>query len=85
MTSFEKIRKVCGKQDEKVYGLRQFPQRKTRRFAGFVRDMTPAGCGLDFEGILSPQSPAITARNYWICNSVIGRQHGRLYRNPHGE
>ena len=38
-------------------------QRKLRRFAGFVHDVTPAGCGLDFEGISSPQSTAITARN----------------------
>ena len=37
-------------------------QRKLRRFAGLMYDMTPAGCGLDFEGISSPQSPAITAR-----------------------
>ena len=34
----------------------------------------PAGCGLDFEGILSPQSPAITERNYRTCNGVIGGQ-----------
>ena len=37
-------------------------QRKLRRFAGFAYDVTPAGCGLDFEGISSPQSTAITAR-----------------------
>ena len=37
-------------------------QRKTRRFAGFTDEVMPAGCGLDFEGILSPQSPVITAR-----------------------
>ena len=41
---------------------------------GFAYDVTPAGCGLDFEGISSPQSPAITARNYRTCNGVIGRQ-----------
>ena len=28
----------------------------------FADDVTPADCGLDFEGILSPQSPAITGR-----------------------
>ena len=33
-----------------------------RRFVGFVHDVMPAGCGLDFEGILSPQSTAITER-----------------------
>ena len=33
----------------------------------------PAGCGLDFEGISSPQSPAITERNYRTCNGVVGR------------
>ena len=37
-------------------------QRITRRFVGFVDDVTPADCGLDFEGISSPQSPAITGR-----------------------
>ena len=37
-------------------------QRKLRRFAGFAYDMMPAGCGLDFEGISSPQSTAITAK-----------------------
>ena len=37
-------------------------QQKLRRFAGFAYDMTPAGCGLDFEGISSPQSTAITGR-----------------------
>ena len=36
--------------------------KKTRRFAGFMHDVTPAGCGLDFEGISSPQSIAITER-----------------------
>ena len=30
-----------------------------RRFLGFAYDVTPAGCGLDFEGISSPQSTAI--------------------------
>ena len=37
-------------------------QQKLRRFIGFTHDMMPAGCGLDFEGISSPQSTAITAR-----------------------
>ena len=37
-------------------------QRITRRLAGLADDMTPADCGLDFEGISSPQSPAITGR-----------------------
>ena len=37
-------------------------QQKLRRFAGFAYDVMPAGCGLDFEGILSPQSTAITER-----------------------
>ena len=37
-------------------------QRIMRRFAGFVEDVMPADCGLDFEGISSPQSPAITGR-----------------------
>ena len=42
--------------------------------------MTPAGCGLDFEGISSPQSPAITARNYRTCNGVVGRQAQMIAR-----
>ena len=33
-----------------------------RRLAGFAHEVTPADCGLDFEGISSPQSPAITGR-----------------------
>ena len=36
--------------------------KKTRRFVGFAHDVTPAGCGLDFEGISSPQRTAITER-----------------------
>ena len=45
-------------------------QRKLRRFTGFAYDVMPAGCGLDFEGISSPQSTAITAR--LTCNGVVG-------------
>ena len=37
-------------------------QWKLRRFEGFTHEVMPAGCGLDFEGISSPQSTAITAR-----------------------
>ena len=33
----------------------------------------PADCGLDFEGISSPQSPAIT-ENHRTCNGVVGGQ-----------
>ena len=36
--------------------------------------MTPADCGLDFEGISSPQSPAITGRMNRSCKGVIGGQ-----------
>ena len=36
--------------------------------------MAPADCGLDFEGILSPQSPVITARKYRTCKGVVGGQ-----------
>ena len=56
-------------------------QRKLKRFTGFAHDVTPAGCGLDFEGISSPQSTAITERKYQICNGVIGGQYRRLYSN----
>ena len=38
-------------------------QRSLRTFSKFAHDVMPAGCGLDFEGISSPQSTAITARN----------------------
>ena len=48
-------------------------QRLTRRFAGFADNVMPADCGLDFEGISSPQSPAITENNR-ICNGVVGGQ-----------
>ena len=37
-------------------------QRRLRTFSKLAHDVTPADCGLDFEGISSPQSPAITAR-----------------------
>ena len=56
-----------------------------RRFAIFTDEVTPAGCSLDFEDISSPQSPVITARMYQTRNGVVGGQHGRLYRNLHGE
>ena len=45
-----------------------------RRLAGFADEVMPAGCGLDFEGISSPQSPVITARMYQSCKGVIGGQ-----------
>ena len=89
MTSFEKIRKIRGYQDEKcwleVKKLKDGVRLSEKQFAGFADEVTPAGCGLDFEGISSPQSPVITTRMYRTHNSVIGRQNGRLYRNPHGE
>ena len=91
MTSLEKIREICGKQNEncqfkvKTLKRRCTAQQKMRRFAGLVDEVMPAGCGLDFEGISSPQSPVITARMYRNRNGVVGRQHGRLYRNLHGE
>ena len=37
-------------------------QRRMRRISEIAHDMTPADCSLDFEGISSPQSSAITAR-----------------------
>ena len=60
-------------------------QRKLKRFVGFTHDMMPGGCGLDFEGISSPQSTAITERKYRTCNGVFGGQYRQLHRNPHGE
>ena len=61
MTSYEKIREIRGNKTNSLR-FRQFPQQKTRRLVGFADDVTPADCGLDFEGISSPQSPAIAAR-----------------------
>ena len=63
----------------------QEKQRRLRRISEIAEDVTPADCGLDFEGISSPQSPAITTRKYRTCNGVVGGQYRRLYRNPHGE
>ena len=34
----------------------------------------PAGCGLDFESISSPQSPVITPIMYQTCKGVVGGQ-----------
>ena len=61
MTSYEKIREIRRNKTNSLR-FRQFPQRKSRKLAGFADDVTPAGCGLDFESISSPQSPVITAR-----------------------
>ena len=41
-----------------------------RRFAKFAYEVTPAGCGLDFEGISSPQSPAITGTTKLVMVSL---------------
>ena len=84
MSQFLEDSRSSRKPRRKMDGLSTV-QRKTRRFAEFADEVTPAGCGLDFEGISSPQSPVIKARIYRTRNSVIGRQHGRLYRNLHGE
>ena len=39
-----------------------------------MHDVMPADCGLDFKGISSPQSPAITGRMNRSCNGVVGGQ-----------
>ena len=54
--------------------FKQFIQRFTRRLARFADEVTLAGCGMDFEGISSPQSPVITARVYRTCKGVVGGQ-----------
>ena len=61
MTSYEKIREIRGNNTNSLR-FRQFPQRKMRRLTGFADEVMPADCGLDFEGISSPQSPAITGK-----------------------
>ena len=38
----------------------QEKQRRSRRISEIAEDVTPADCSLDFEGISSPQSQAIT-------------------------
>ena len=53
--------KICGAGYGNLEKLK-IKQRKLRRFVGFTYDVMPAGCGLDFEGISSQQSTAITAR-----------------------
>ena len=46
----------------------------------------PAGCGLDFEGISSPRSPAITARKaHKLVTVSLADKHRWLYKNLHGE
>ena len=50
-------------------------QRLPRRFAGFADDVTPADCGLDFEGISSPQSPAITGRITELVTVSLADKH----------
>ena len=70
MKSFEKIREIRRYQDEnfrfevKTLKRRCRAQPKMRRFAELAEEVMPAGCGLDFEDISSPQSPVITARMY---------------------
>ena len=59
MSEFLEDSRSSRKPRRKMDGL-SMVQRITRRFAGFADDVTPADCGLDFEGISSPQSPAIT-------------------------
>ena len=40
----------------------QEKQQRSRRISEITEDVMPADCSLDFEGISSPQSPAITTR-----------------------
>ena len=70
----EKLKKKSGMESEKLK-KNEYRLRVLRRFSKFAHDVMPADCGLDFEGISSPQSPAITARSYRICNSVVGGQY----------
>ena len=44
-----------------------------RRFTKLADDVTPADCGLDFEGISSPQSPAITEITELVTVSFGGQ------------
>ena len=63
MSEFLEDSQSSRKPSRKMDGLSTI-QRITRRLTGFVDEVTPAGCGLDFEGISSPQSPVITARKH---------------------
>ena len=71
--SYKKIREIRGNKTNSLR-FRQFTQRKTRTLAGFADEVTPAGCGLDFEGISSPQSPVVAGRMYRTCKGVVGGQ-----------
>ena len=51
MTSFENVRKIRGKKEAKRK-LEVWRERLMRRFTKLVEDVTPADCGLDFEGYL---------------------------------
>ena len=53
MSEFLEDSRSSWKPRRKIDGLSTV-QRITRRFAGFTHDVTPADCGLDFEGISSP-------------------------------
>ena len=61
MSEFLEDSQSSRKPSRKMDGLSTI-QQITRRFTGFADDVMPADCGLDFEGISSPQSPAITGR-----------------------
>ena len=73
MSEFLEDLQSSRKPSRKMDGLSTI-QRITRRLAGFADEVTPAGCGLDFEGISSPQSPVITARKHQTCKGVVGGQ-----------
>ena len=48
--------------NERFKGKITRKQQRSRRISEIAEDVTAADCSLDFEGILLPQSPAITAR-----------------------
>ena len=73
MSEFLEDSQSSRKPSRKMDGLSTI-QRITRRLVGFADEVMPAGCGLDFEGISSSQSPVITARKHRTSKGVVGGQ-----------
>ena len=63
MMSLENIHEIRGKcSTTETEKLKSEDSENEEHFRNFGHDVMPADCGLDFEGISSPQSPAITGR-----------------------
>ena len=67
MTSFENVCEIRGKNEAKRK-LEVWRERLMRRFTKLADDVTPADCGLDFEGYLV----TTITENHRTCNGVVG-------------